>query len=74
MVLQLLQHLESDREWVVHEVLPQVAEDLIPEDPGALLEVLVGNVATVVDADLEGVRFDEIVLLVHGLGDGDAVV
>jgi len=74
MVLQLLQLFESDGERVVHEVLPQFAQSLVPKDPGSLLEVVLGNVAIVVDADLEDVVFDKIMLLVLGLGDADVVV
>ena len=74
MVLQLLQLFESDGEWVVHKVLPQVAKDLVPEDPASLLEVVLGNIAIVGDADFESVFLDEIILLVLGLSNTDAVV
>jgi hypothetical protein len=74
MVLQLLQLFEGDGERVVHEVLPQLAKSLVPEDPRSLLEVVLGNVPVVGDASLEDVIFDEIMLLVLRLGDGDVVV
>ena len=74
MVLQLLELFESDGERVVHEVLPQLAKHLAPKDPGSCLEVVIGNVAVVGDADLEDVIFDEIMFLVLGLGDADEVI
>ena len=74
MVLPFLQLLERDRECVVHEVLPQVAKDLVPEYVGAVLEVRLRNIAIAVDTDVEHVLFGEVFFLVLGLGDADFVV
>ena len=59
MVLPFLQLLERDRECVVHEVLPQVAKDLVPEYVGAILEVRLRNIAIAVDTDIKRVLFGE---------------
>jgi len=74
MVLPFLQLLERDRGCVVHEVLPQVAQDLVPEYVGAVLEVSLRNIAIAVDTDVERVLFGEVFLLVLGLGDTDFIV
>ena len=74
MVFPFLQLIERDREWVVHEVLPEVAQDLFPKYVGAVLEVRLRNIAIAVHADLECTLFVELILLVLGMGDAEVIV
>ena len=73
MILPFLQLLEYDGERLVHEVLPEVANDLAPKYIDAVLEVRLGNITIAGDADLEHVFLDEIIFLVGCLDDAEVI-